>query len=223
MEHGHESELGNDFTKDDIDHHFMSYYYPDLSSCRCHSSIQQYWVWHTCMCQVPRLCEIRTCHIYIYVWKLNQTVLELDFWAVKFCSSLDGIWTHTINTLQHQSFSLMSSALDPSTTSGPYKWSFNSRSVTQKISTCSLTHDVSSFIEDDNINSINLVSQVTLRSSGTNILYGCHLLRCLYNILYFLWLYNEFFIILCNILKQIAELDCCQIMILTIYVPSIHA
>ena len=22
--------------------------------------------------------------IYIYVWKLNQTVLELDFWAVKF-------------------------------------------------------------------------------------------------------------------------------------------
>ena len=48
------------------------------------------------------------------------------------------------------------------------------------------------------------VSQVTLRSSGTNILYGCHLLRCLYNILYFLWLYNEFFIILYNILK-----NCC--------------
>ena len=43
---------------------------------------------------------------------------------------------------------------------------------------------------------INLVSQVTLRSSGTDILYGCHLLRCLYNILYFLSLYNEFFIIL---------------------------
>ena len=93
----------------------------------------------------------------------------------------------------------------------------------QKISTCSLSHDVSSFIEDDNINSINLVSQVTLRSSGTDILYGCHLLRCLYTILYFLWLYNEFFIILCNILKQIAELDCCQIIILSIYVPSIHA
>ena len=29
-------------------------------------------------------------------------------------------------------------------------------------------------------NSINLVSQVTLRSSGTDILYGCHLLRSLY-------------------------------------------
>jgi hypothetical protein len=29
-----------------------------------------------------------------------------------FCSSLDGIWTHTIDTLQHQSLSLMSSALD---------------------------------------------------------------------------------------------------------------
>jgi hypothetical protein len=23
-------------------------------------------------------------YIYIYVWNLNQTVLELDFWAVKF-------------------------------------------------------------------------------------------------------------------------------------------
>jgi hypothetical protein len=34
--------------------------------------------------------------------------------------------------------------------------------------------------------SINLVSQVTLRSSGTDTLYGCHLLRCLYNVLYFL-------------------------------------
>lgn len=64
MEHGHESELGNDFTKDEIDHHFMSYYYPDLSSCRCHPSVQQYWVWHSCMCHVPRLCEIRTCQDY---------------------------------------------------------------------------------------------------------------------------------------------------------------
>ena len=45
---------------------------------------------------------------------------------------------------------------------------------------------------------------------------------CLYNILYLLWLYNEFFIILYNILK-IAELDCCQIIILSIYVPSTHA
>jgi hypothetical protein len=46
--------------------------------------------------------------------------------------------------------------------------------------------------------------------------------RRLYNILYFLWLYNEFFIILYNIIK-IAELDCCQIIILSIYVPSTHA
>ena len=57
--------------------------------------------------------------LYIYVWKLNQTVLELDFRAVKFCSSLDGIWTHTIDTLQHHSLSLTSSALDHSTTSTP--------------------------------------------------------------------------------------------------------
>ena len=63
------------------------------------------------------------------------------------------------------------------------------------------SNNVSFNIQTYIIFSINLVSLVTLRSSGTYILYGCHLLRCLYNILYFLWLYNEFFIILCNILK----------------------
>ena len=72
--------------------------------------------------------------------------------------------------------------------------------------------------------SINLVSfKVTLRSSGTDILYGCYLLLevC---IIYFISCdcKNEFFIILYNILK-IAELDCCQIIILSIYVPSTHA
>jgi hypothetical protein len=70
--------------------------------------------------------------------------------------------------------------------------------------------------------SINLVSQATLRSSGKDILYGCQLLRCLYNILYFLWLHNEFFIIIYNILK-FSVIDCCQIIILSIYVPSTHA
>jgi hypothetical protein len=45
------------------------------------------------------------------------------------CSSLDGIWTHTIDTLQNKSLSLMFSALDHSTTSAPYEWSFNNRSV----------------------------------------------------------------------------------------------
>ena len=40
-------------------------------------------------------------------------------------------------------------------------------------------------------------------------------------ILYFLWLYNEFFIILCNILI-ITELDCCQIIILSIYICTIY-
>jgi hypothetical protein len=54
--------------------------------------------------------------------------------------------------------------------------------------------------------SSNLLSQVTLRSSGTVIVYCCHLLRWLYNLLYFLWLHNDFIIILCNILK-IAVLD----------------
>ena len=41
-----------------------------------------------------------------------------------------------------------------------------------------------------------------MRSSGTDAVCGYHLLRCSYNILYFLWLYNEFFIILYNILKH---------------------
>ena len=48
--------------------------------------------------------------------KLLLTVLELDFRAVKFCSPLDGIWTHTIDTLQHHSLSLTSSALGASIT-----------------------------------------------------------------------------------------------------------
>jgi hypothetical protein len=47
-------------------------------------------------------------------------------------------------------------------------------------------------------------------------------IRCLYNILYFLWLHDEFYIIL-YIVLTIAELDCCQIIILSIYVPSTHA
>ena len=83
--------------------------------------------------------------------------------------------------------------------------------------------------------SINLVSQVTLRSGGADIVYGCHLLRCLYNIvrssvilllplytLFPLTVNNDFFIILYNIF-EIAESDCCQIIILSIYVPSTHA
>jgi hypothetical protein len=45
-----------------------------------------------------------------------------------------------------------------------------------------------------------LVSQETLISRGTDIMWGCHLLWCSYNILYFLWLYYELFIIIYNIL-----------------------
>ena len=56
----------------------------------------------------------------------------------------------------------------------------------------------------------NIVSKVTLRCSLTDIVYGCHLLRCLYNPLYFLWLHNDFFIILYNILKN-AGLDCVKL------------
>ena len=57
------------------------------------------------------------------------TALELNLWADKFVFSLDGIWANTINTLQHQSLRLMSSALDHWATSA-IKYSFNSRSVT---------------------------------------------------------------------------------------------
>jgi hypothetical protein len=56
---------------------------------------------------------------YIYVSKLYQTVLQLDIWAVKFCSSFEEICAHTFDTLQHQSLSLISSAIDHSTTSTP--------------------------------------------------------------------------------------------------------
>jgi hypothetical protein len=61
-----------------------------------------------------------------------------------------------------------------------------------------------------------------LRSSGIDVVFGCHLLRCSHIIPYFLWMHNEFFIILFNILK-IAELDCCQIIILSMLVPSMSS
>jgi hypothetical protein len=54
---------------------------------------------------------------------------------------------------------------------------------------------------------------VDIYISGTDILYGCHLLLDVCII---------YVIILYNILK-IAELDCCQIIILSIYVSSTHA
>ena len=41
-----------------------------------------------------------------------------------------------------------------------------------------------------------------MRSSGTDVVCGYHLLTCSYTMLYFLWLYNEFFIILYNIIKK---------------------
>jgi hypothetical protein len=40
-----------------------------------------------------------------------------------------------------------------------------------------------------------------LRSSGTGVVCGYHLLKCSYTMLYFLWLDNEFFIILYNIIQ----------------------
>jgi hypothetical protein len=68
---------------------------------------------------------------------------------------------------------------------------------------CNIVEDYDLIVYIDNESNYcckALVSQVILRSSGTDI--------C--------------FIILYNILK-IAELDCCQIIILSIYVPSTHA
>jgi hypothetical protein len=57
---------------------------------------------------------------YIYVWNVRIRFLELS----NVCSSLDGIWTHTIVTLQHHSLSLTSSALDHSTTYTPHIYIF---------------------------------------------------------------------------------------------------
>ena len=71
-----------------------------------HSILKQPW-------HVPHLYIYIYIYRPIYVWKLNQTVLELDFWAVK--SLFFPRWD-------------LNSALDHSTTSAP--WSFNNRSVT---------------------------------------------------------------------------------------------
>jgi len=50
-------------------------------------------------------------NVYLYIrLKLNPTVI-IRFWTIVLLS-LDGIRTHTIDILQHQSLSLMSSGLD---------------------------------------------------------------------------------------------------------------
>jgi hypothetical protein len=56
------------------------------------------------------------------------------------------------------------------------------------------------------------------------IVFGSMAVTCLeVCIIYFISCdYKEFFIILYNILK-LAELDCCQIIISSLYVPSTHA
>jgi hypothetical protein len=55
----------------------------------------------------------------LFFFKFKKKKKKKKFLTM-FCSSLDGIWTHTIDTLQHQSLSLMSSALDHSATSAIY-------------------------------------------------------------------------------------------------------
>jgi hypothetical protein len=61
--------------------------------------------------------NMRTISWTVYVLQCPNSVgirfLELS----NFCSSLDGFWTHTIDTVQHHSLSLTASALDHSTTS----------------------------------------------------------------------------------------------------------
>ena len=71
-------------------------------------------------------------YIYIYIrLKIKPNSVRIRFLELStFCSSLDGIWTHTIDTLQHHSLSLTSSALCHSTSSTPLKGSFNNPSVT---------------------------------------------------------------------------------------------
>ena len=67
--------------------------------------------------------------------------------------------------------------------------------------------------------SIYLVSQATLISSGTDVVCGYHLLRCSYNILFSCNCIMNYSLSY-TIYYKIVELDCCQIIILSIHVPS---
>ena len=64
--------------------------------------------------------EKKHIYIYIYVWKLNQTVLELDFRAVRFLFFPRRDFELTPLIHCSTSLSLTSSALDHSTTSTPF-------------------------------------------------------------------------------------------------------
>ena len=73
--------------------------------------------------------------------------------------------------------------------SAVYQWcEFNSRRGKNTNVTAQKSNSITGWFNFETyvIFRSNLVSQVTLRSSGTDIVYGCHLLRCLYNLLYFL-------------------------------------
>ena len=67
--------------------------------------------------------------------------------------------------------------------------------------------------------SIYLVSQVTLISSGTDVVCGYHLLRCSYNILFSCNCIMNYSLSYA-IYYKIVELDCCHIIILNIHEPS---
>ena len=65
------------------------------------------------------ICQSLPMNIYIRL-KIKPNSVRIRFLELSsFYSSLDGIWTHTIDTLQHHSHSLTSSALNHSTTSTP--------------------------------------------------------------------------------------------------------
>jgi hypothetical protein len=74
------------------------------------------------------------------LYKLSLTLIDTE---EGHCSSLDGIWTHTIDALQHHPLRLTSSALGHSTTSTPYIY-IKSKGIYQPenlMSNGSLRHD----------------------------------------------------------------------------------
>ena len=139
---------------------------------------------NTCLMSIPRFSlrdkvTLRLLKLYFYIADVVEWHRTLDISLSDWCYSVSMVWVQIPLREEQKNLSAQRS---------------NSNTVWFNFQTYVIF-------------SINLVSQVNLRSSGEDILYGCHLLRSLYNILYFLWLYDELFIILYNILK-IAELDC---------------
>jgi hypothetical protein len=138
-----------------------------------------------------------TCNIYIYIAYVVEWSRALDISLSDWCCSVSMVWVQIPSREEHKFIQ-----------SQEIKYIIQ----TFKQVTIYLSHWISKLP----LLILNII--YVWKSSQTMLELDLWAVK----FVFFPRLYNEFFIILYNILK-LAKLDCCQIIILSIYVPSTHA